>query len=453
MHKPAIGLLVVATAFLAMLLVACEDSKEEPTAPAAAGQPKATPTVEAIMEEATATPDPTPTATPVPEPTPVVLGDCRDGMRLQPGEGCRYTGGGSPQANVVLSVQHDGAICREGGPAKQEIGSITLDMDSLRLCSSGGFERDDAFQSEIVAGANADGSWTFYESALSASAPRSAATAGPTNTPMPAPPLNVYESGQTIPDFPSGLPNALRGGGSLQMVGGNAVITMGNGGTAEYSHATYTCVSGEGCGIENGRVTAGTIRVADLSNVENPTPIPTATPTLEPTATLIPTATPTPEPTATLIPTATPTPEPTATPTATPRPTATPTPQPTPTPTSTPVPTTTPTPTGPVVEVNNTECNITQEHVGGSTFFYKYEVTGEVYANRDIENVQVGFGVGNFEDIGFGNHIYTGFPNGDSETLGSMSAGESKSFRLFFRDFSSNEILACRIEVVWTEPR
>ena len=37
-------------------------------------------------------------------------------------------------------------------------------MDSLRLCSSGGFERDDAFQSDIVASDNADGSWTFYES-------------------------------------------------------------------------------------------------------------------------------------------------------------------------------------------------------------------------------------------------------------------------------------------------
>ena len=272
----ALGLLALA-AILAMLLVACGD-EEEPTAPAAAGQSAATNTVEAMMEEAIATPTPTPTVTPapIPEPTPVVMGDCRDGMRLQPGEGCRYTGGGSPQANVVLSVQHDGAICREGGPAKQQILGATINMDSLRLCSSGGFERDDAFQSEIVAGANADGSWTFYESALSASAPRSTATAAPTNTPTPAPPLNVYESGQTIPDFPSGIPNVVRGGASLQIVGGNVVITMGNGGTVEYSHATYTCVSGEGCGIENGRVTTGTIRVADPSNVENPTPIPTA---------------------------------------------------------------------------------------------------------------------------------------------------------------------------------
>ena len=72
---------------------------------------------------------------------------------------------------------------------------------------------------------------------------------------------------------------------------------MANGGTVEYSHATYTCVSGEGCGIENGRVTTGTIRVADSSAAENPTPEPTATPTPEPTAAPTPTPTPTATPT------------------------------------------------------------------------------------------------------------------------------------------------------------
>ena len=288
---------------LAMLLVACGGA-EEPPSPAAAGQPEATPTVEAMMEEAPATPDPIPTSTPRPtatpwptatpnlEPTPVVLGDCRDGMRLQPGEGCRYTGGGSPQANVVLSVQNDGAICRKGGPAKQEIGSITINVNILCLCSSGGFERDDAFQSEIVASENPDGSWTFYESALSASASTSTPTAAPTLT--PAPPLNVYESGQTIPDFPSGLPNVVRGGASLQIVGENVVITMSDGGTVEYSHATYTCVSGGECRMENGRVTAGAIRVSEPAAAEKPTPIPTATPTPEPTVTSIPTPTATP---------------------------------------------------------------------------------------------------------------------------------------------------------------
>ena len=58
----ALGLLALA-AILAMLLVACGD-EEEPTAPAAAGQSAAPPTVEAMMEEATATPVPIPTAPP-----------------------------------------------------------------------------------------------------------------------------------------------------------------------------------------------------------------------------------------------------------------------------------------------------------------------------------------------------------------------------------------------------
>ena len=59
----ALGLLALA-ATLAMLLVAC-GGEEEPTAPAAAGQSAATPTVEAMMEEATATPVPVPTAAPI----------------------------------------------------------------------------------------------------------------------------------------------------------------------------------------------------------------------------------------------------------------------------------------------------------------------------------------------------------------------------------------------------
>ena len=397
--ETAVALAALALAsILAMLLVAC-GGEEEPTATAAAGQSAATPPVEAMMEEATATPVPVPTSTPIPEPTPVVLGDCLDGMRLQPGEGCRYTDGGSPQANVVLSVQHDGAICREGGPAKQEIGGITLNVDSLRLCVSGGFERDDAFQSDIVASDNADGSWTFYESALSTSAPTGTPTAAP--TPTPTSPLNVYESGQTIPDFPSGIPNVVRNGASLEIGGGNVVITMSNGGTVEYSHATYTCVSGEGCGIENGRVTAGTIRVADPSNVENPTPIPTAA--------------------------------------ATPRPTATPAPTPS------------PTPAGPTVEVNNLECG------GEQTSFarYSYEITGEVYANRDIENVQVGFGEDSFIELGSGSGIWTYFAGpysgNPSVNLGSMSAGESKSFELSFGHLS--EIRECSIHVVWNQRR
>ncbi len=254
----AVLLLFVAVA------AACSDSMEATHTPEIASSPASESTSDPAPEP-TRTPTPTlvtelaPVSTPTssPEPTPAVLGDCRDGMRLQHGEGCRYTGGDSPQANVVLSVQHDGTICREGGPAKQEVGGVTINVDSLRLCVSGGFERDDAFQSEIAASANADGSWTFYESRLSASdatTPRPEITpeaaVSPTARPRPTaiPALeslqNVFESGESIPDFPSDRAYAgnFRNGVQLTIAGGNVVIQMSNGGVVEYSHATYRCV-------------------------------------------------------------------------------------------------------------------------------------------------------------------------------------------------------------------
>ena len=145
------------------------------------------------------------TATPFPEPTPVVLGDCRDGMKLQPGGGCYYRGGGISRPNVVLSVQHDGAICREGGPVEQQMGDMTLNVANLRLCSSDEFERDDAFQSEIVAGANVDGSWTFYKSRLSAR--MAAATRTPTPTATPVPPTPAASPRPTpVPPTPTPTP-------------------------------------------------------------------------------------------------------------------------------------------------------------------------------------------------------------------------------------------------------
>ncbi len=113
-----------------------------------------------------------PSAAEDPDPTPVVVGDCRDGMSLQSGEGCRYTGGGEFEPDVVLWVRPDGQICRVGGPVEQ----AGVTFDTLQLCSNG-FERDDAFESDIVARENADGSWTFHESASSVSADRSSTPA------------------------------------------------------------------------------------------------------------------------------------------------------------------------------------------------------------------------------------------------------------------------------------
>ena len=105
------------------------------------------------------------------------------------------------------------------------------------------------------------------------------ATTAPMATPVavmatPAPTatlaLNLFESGQTIPDFPKGLPNVVSGGGSFRLIGGEVVITIGSEGKIKYSHATYTCVSGE-CGISNGRVTFGTVRVTEAEEATEAT--------------------------------------------------------------------------------------------------------------------------------------------------------------------------------------
>ncbi len=72
-------------------------------------------------------PDPTPPPTEPPESgaqsapaeivegEPTVLGDCEDGLRMQPGEGCHFSGLEGRPADVVFSVGADGSICREKG--------------------------------------------------------------------------------------------------------------------------------------------------------------------------------------------------------------------------------------------------------------------------------------------------------------------------------------------------
>ena len=94
-------------------------------------------------------------------PTPGQVGECRDGMRLQPGQGCNYQGVGASgqQITVLLSVRNDGAICRKGGPIRQ----LFFTIESFEKCDVGGFERDDAFRSDITVEKNSDGSWTFHD--------------------------------------------------------------------------------------------------------------------------------------------------------------------------------------------------------------------------------------------------------------------------------------------------
>ena len=85
---------------------------------------------------------------------------------------------------------------------------------------------------------------------------------GTTGDDEPGPSSSVFGAGDTIPGFPSGfgaLSGNFRNGVQVSASGGMVTITMSNGGTAEYSHATYTCTSPGGCTIVNGRVTNGTV--------------------------------------------------------------------------------------------------------------------------------------------------------------------------------------------------
>ena len=105
-------------------------------------------------------------------------------------------------------------------------------------------------------------------------------------------------------------------------------------------------------------------------------------------------------------------------------------------------------PAGSGIEIRGLECSGEEWYYGSS--LYDYRVTGEVYAREDIEDVQVGYGTGYFRDMGFGFVLYDG-PVGAFSSLGSMSAGESKSFTIRWTE--SVLRTACSVEVVWTRRR
>ena len=240
-----------------------------------------------------------------PEPTPVVVGDCRDGMRLQPGEGCRYTGGGSDRPEVLLSVQQDGTICREGGPAQH----LGVTVDNLRVCVNR-FEQDDAFESDIGVRQDSDGSWTFYESRFSMPAPAQRGTSVPARRDGGAadgscqagmtlnkgdhctvniPGISVGTDQFEIRDDGYGCYGGLCSGKSVNLNGFQASRNSDD-------SWTISALPGE--------VERRVVATPTPASTPEPTVTPTPTPTLEPAAT------PTPTPTPTLEPAATPTPTP-----------------------------------------------------------------------------------------------------------------------------------------------
>ena len=74
---------------------------------------------------------------------------------------------------------------------------------------------------------------------------------------------NTYGVGESLPNFPSGFFTPRRvSSASFSYSGGRAVLSFNNGGIIELQDGTtYTCIASGGCGVEGGRVTAGTIRV------------------------------------------------------------------------------------------------------------------------------------------------------------------------------------------------
>ena len=74
---------------------------------------------------------------------------------------------------------------------------------------------------------------------------------------------NTYGVGESLPNYPSGffLPRRISRA-SISRSGGRTVLSFQNGGQMELQDGTtYTCIAAQGCSIEGGRVTAGTIRV------------------------------------------------------------------------------------------------------------------------------------------------------------------------------------------------
>ena len=86
---------------------------------------------------------------------------------------------------------------------------------------------------------------------------------------------NTYGVGESLPNFPSGifLPIEKSIGANLSFTTGQAVLSLNNGDSLVLQDGTtYTCIASEGCGVEAGRVTSGTISVITGPSVDSSSP-------------------------------------------------------------------------------------------------------------------------------------------------------------------------------------
>ena len=86
---------------------------------------------------------------------PTVLGECADGLTMQPGEGCQFNGDEGRPADVIIAVGANGEICREKGSVMMS--GFTVGV--IRACGDR-YEIIDVFEAEISFVDNGDGSWT-----------------------------------------------------------------------------------------------------------------------------------------------------------------------------------------------------------------------------------------------------------------------------------------------------
>ena len=134
-------ILLLSVLVLTLSALACGGGSEEPDTPTP-------PTAQAGSEAPSA-----PASFVEGEPT--VIGDCENGMTMNPGEGCHFSGLEGRPADLVISVGADGEICREKG-------SVTMSgfpVGMNRACADK-YEVIDVLEAEIKFEPNGDGSWT-----------------------------------------------------------------------------------------------------------------------------------------------------------------------------------------------------------------------------------------------------------------------------------------------------
>ena len=90
---------------------------------------------------------------------PTVLGECSDGMVMQPGKGCSYEGEEGRPVDIVISVGADGSICREKGSVMMSGFMVGVN----HVCAEE-YAVIDILEAEINFAANGDRSWTVTTS-------------------------------------------------------------------------------------------------------------------------------------------------------------------------------------------------------------------------------------------------------------------------------------------------